>query len=267
LKDDKNRRLFWNITAIVAFFAAAFCVFFLWKDIRQRQDAAMRYEQLREEDVTEGEEDETDPPKEVKPDTAVKKSLNIPVDFKKLENENPDIYAWLRVPGTEIDYPVVQSRTDDTFYMTHGIDRTVNAAGAIFSEGLNKLDFSDAHTVLYGHNMRDGSMFAGLHAFEDNTFFEEHREIEVYTEDAVRTYKIFAAYGYDDRHLLKSFDCRNQDAYRSYLEEIKEQRSIEANIDTEMEITTDDRILTLSTCHRAGDNSRYLVQAVLTVEW
>ena len=66
---------------------------------------------------------------------------------------------------------------------------------------------------------------------------------------------------------MKSFDCRNQDAYRSYLEEIKEQRSIEANIDTEMEITTDDRILTLSTCHRAGDNSRYLVQAVLTVEW
>lgn len=280
MKNDKFRRLFWKITAILAFFAAAFCVFFLWKNIKQRQDAAARYEQLREEDIQEERENEDGngapeeegtgsavPEKvETEPSAGEKTKLDIPVDFEKLENENADIYAWLQVPGTDIDYPVVQSRTDDTFYITHGIDRTENIAGAIYSERLNKIDFSDAHTVLYGHNMRDGSMFAGLHAFEDNTFFQEHREIKVYTADAVRTYKIFASYRYDDRHLLKSYDCSNADIYREYLEEIKKQRSLEANMDTEMEVTTEDRILTLSTCHRAGNDSRYLVQAVLTEE-
>lgn len=229
----------------------------------------MRYEQLREEDIQEGKEDrtnETESEDEVKKDAAEIRNLNIPVDFRKLKKENPDIYAWLCVPGTDIDYPVVQNRKDDAFYITHGIDRMENIAGAIFSESLNKMDFSDKHTVLYGHNMRDGSMFAGLHAFEENTFFEEHRKIKVYTENAVRTYKIFAAYRYDDRHLLKSYDCKKQDIYRSYLEKIKKQRGLEANIDMEEEVTADDRILTLSTCHRAGNDSRYLVQAVLIEE-
>lgn len=266
------------MTAILAFLAAAICLLFLWKNIQQRQEAAMRYEQLREEDIQEEKENETDVSEEAERKPAVsgeaetetdaekKTTLDIPVDFKKLESVNADIYAWLRVPGTNIDYPVVQSRTDDTFYAAHGIDRTENIAGAIYSERLNKMDFSDAHTVLYGHNMRDGSMFAGLHAFEDSTFFQEHRGIKVYTADAVRTYKIFAAYRYDDRHLLKSYDCGNADIYREYLEEIKKQRSYEAIIDTGMELTTDDRILTLSTCHKAGNDSRYLVQAVLTEE-
>lgn len=268
------------MTAILAFLAAAICVFFLWENLKQRQEAAERYEQLREEEIQKdkGNENKNGAPNEegtepvflqkveTEPSAGEKTKLDIPVDFEKLENENADIYAWLQVPGTDIDYPVVQSRTDDTFYMTHGIDRTGNIAGAIYSERLNKMDFSDAHTVLYGHNMRDGSMFAGIHAFEDPTFFQEHREIKVYTADAVRTYKIFAAYRYDDRHLLKSFDCGNADIYREYLEEIKKQRSLETNMDTETEVTTEDRILTLSTCHKAGNDSRYLVQAVLTEE-
>lgn len=266
MKNDKNRRLFWNIAAILAFFAAGLCACFIWRNLVGKQEAAIRYQELREERVTEGKQEETDSPEEAKTEKAENRNLDIPADFKRLRNENPDIYAWICVPGTEIDYPVVQSRMDDSFYITHGIDRTESIAGAIFSEGLNKLDFSDAHTVLYGHNMRDGSMFAGLHKFEDNGFFEKHREIKMYTEDAVRTYKIFAAYRYDDRHLLKSYDCSAQEAYRSYLEEIKKQRGLEANIDTGVEVTTDDRILTLSTCDKTGNGGRYLVQAVLEGE-
>lgn len=199
--------------------------------------------------------------------TAEKKIvLDIPIDFESLEKENPDIYAWITIEGTDIDYPVARSLTDDTFYMNHGIDRTENRAGAIFTERLNKLDFSDPHTVIYGHNMRDGAMFGVLHEYEDNSYFEKHRVIKIYTPDAIRTYKIFAAYLYDDRHLLKSFDCSKKEVFQDYLKEIESQRGLEANIDREMEITTDDRILTLSTCDGAGADTRYLVQAVLTDE-
>ncbi len=121
------------MTAILAFLAAALCLLFLWKNIQQRQEAAMRYEQLREEDIQEEKENETDVSEEAERKPAVsgeaetetdaekKTTLDIPVDFKKLESVNADIYAWLRVPGTNIDYPVVQSRTDDTFYAAHGV--------------------------------------------------------------------------------------------------------------------------------------------------
>lgn len=199
-------------------------------------------------------------------DSEKKIILDIPIDFESLEKENPDIYAWITIEGTSIDYPVARSLTDDTFYMDHGIDRAENRAGAIFTERLNKLDFSDPHTVIYGHNMRDGSMFGGLHEYEDNSYFEKHREIKVYTSDAIRTYKIFAAYLYDDRHLLKSFDCSEKEIFRDYLKEIEGQRGLEANIDKGMKLTTDDRILTLSTCDGAGADTRYLVQAVLIEE-
>ena len=136
-------------------------------------------------------------------------------------------------------------------------------AGAIFSENLNKTDFSDVHTVLYGHNMKDGSMFADLHKYEDEAFFADHQEITVYTPDAIRCYRIFASYIYDDRHLLQSFDCEEPDIFEAYIKSVKEQRSLYAHTDKNVKVEAGDRILTLSTCHSMGNEYRYLVQAVL----
>ena len=196
-------------------------------------------------------------------ETEIVTDLVIPVDFEELEEVNPDIYAWITIPGTAIDYPVVQNKEDNSFYLTRSAEREENVAGAIFSENLNKTDFSDVHTVLYGHNMKDGSMFADLHKYEDEAFFADHQEISIYTPDAIRCYRIFASYIYDDRHLLQSFDCEDPDIFEAYIKSVKEQRSLYAHIDENVKVEAGDRILTLSTCHSMGNEYRYLVQAVL----
>ncbi|MDC7288832.1 class B sortase [Blautia schinkii] len=189
--------------------------------------------------------------------------VTIPVDFDALKEKNEEIYAWITVPGTQIDYPVVQSESDDSFYMHRGIDREYLYAGAIYTERKNNKDFTDFNTVLYGHNMKDGSMFAGLHSFKDRDFFDKNREVIIYTPEHIYHYDIFAAYTYDDRHILNTYDFENEEVVQTYLEEIYAVRTMDAYIRDKIKVTSKDCIITLSTCIGNAPSSRYLVQGVL----
>lgn len=196
--------------------------------------------------------------------TPTEKPVEIPVDFASLQQENEDIYAWIKVDGTVIDYPVVQSSTDDSFYIHRGINKEDLYAGAIYTEMKNVKDFSDPNTVLYGHNMRDGSMFASLHNFRDRDFFDQHREILIYTPEHILHYTIFAAYTYDDRHILNSFDFSDEKVFQNYLDQVYDIRSMDAYFIDEPKVTAKDKIITLSTCVGSDASARYLVQGVLT---
>lgn len=255
-----KKKHIWMICASLAFAAALGCVSFIWMQQREREETRAMYERMRQEMRPAARMDGNSR------EEASGEELVIPVDFEELWKVNQDIYAWITIPGTAVDYPVVQSQEDDSFYLTRTVDKEEGAAGAIFTESKNKKDFSDPHTVLYGHNMKDGTMFAGLHQYEDETFWEGHQDITIYTPDAIRHYRIFAAYLYDSRHLLESFDCTDKEIYQAYLDEIFGQRNMTSVIDEEAEVTADDRILTLSTCHSMGNSYRYLVQAVLIQE-
>lgn len=186
------------------------------------------------------------------------------IDFEALQKLNPDIYAWIEVPGTDVDYPIVQHATDNSYYLTHTIEHKQTTAASIYTENYNSKDFNDHHTVIYGHNMKNGTMFRSLHNFEDYDFFEEHREIIIYMPEETRYYKIFAAYTYDNRHLLHSYYCEEAESFQRYLDEIYGIKDFNAFIDRDMEVTSEDHIITLSTCVNSGDlTQRYLVQAVL----
>ena len=189
--------------------------------------------------------------------------VEIPIDFEALWEINPEAYAWITIPGTEIDYPILQSETDNTYYLTHNIEGEESPEGAIFTEDYNSKDFEDPNTVIYGHNMRNGSMFQGLHEYMDRAFFDENREVLIYLPDKILHYEIFAAYLYDDRHLLESFDFEDEDVFEAYLNRIFSIRDMNSFIDTDMEVTAEDKIITLSTCYSNESNQRYLVQAVL----
>lgn len=196
--------------------------------------------------------------------TQAEAPVEIPIDFKALKEQNEDIYAWITVEGTAVDYPVLQSSEDDGFYLHRGIDKEELFAGAIYSEKKNRKDFSNFHTVLYGHNMKDGSMFASLHNFRDEEFFRKHREILVYTPEHIYHYEIFAAYTFDDRHLLNSYDLKTKAGRNAYLEDLYNVRSMDAHfLEGRKKVTRRDKLLTLSTCI-GQENSRYLVQGVLT---
>lgn len=189
--------------------------------------------------------------------------VEIPVDFKKLQKQNSDIYAWISVKGINVDYPVLQSSEDDSLYIDHGIDKEPLFAGAIYSERKNNKNFTDFNTILYGHNMKDGSMFASLHNFRDEEFFRKNREILIYTSEHIFHYEIFAAYTFDNRHILNTFDFSTEMGRSAYLDEVYQVRSMDAHFLEQPKVTEKDKIITLSTCI-GRDDARYLVQGVLT---
>lgn len=196
---------------------------------------------------------------EKKPD-----AVNGDVNFTELWKTNTDIYAWIRIPNTYVDYPVLQTEVlDDNFYLDHNFRKQYEFAGSIYSQKLNKKDFSDPNTVLYGHNMLNGTMFATLHNFRDPQFFANNPYIYIYLPDRTLTYEIFSAYEYDDRHILYSFDFSDEEVYAEYLEYATNPTESMMCNRREIEVTTDDKIITLSTCLDNIDTSRYLVQGVL----
>jgi len=214
----------------------------------------------------------TEPPTEKGPVKAFGYTLaelgDFDVDFDELNDINTDVYAWIYIPGTEVDYPVAQSISDrdDSFYLSHNIYRQYQFSGTIYSEISNHIDFHDPVTVLYGHNMLNGSMFASLHKFEDEEFFKEHNTAFILTKDKVYTYLIYSAYTFDDRHILNSYDFQDPSAFKEYLDSTLDPHSYDDNVREGIELDTDHRILTLSTCTNGAANTRYLVQGVLADE-
>lgn len=203
------------------------------------------------------------PPDNVAP-KEVHDTVNGSINFTKLWEINTDLYAWIKIPNTAIDYPVAQySGDDDSYYLNHNMYKESAFAGCIYTEKLNKKDFSDPNTVLYGHNMQNGTMFRALHSFRDKDFFDANKYIYIYLPDRTLTYEIFSAYEYDDRHLLYSFDFSDKKVFREYLDYAQNPTSSMMYNTRNLNVTADDKIITLSTCLGDIETSRYLVQGVL----
>lgn len=188
-----------------------------------------------------------------------------PVDFATLQAQNSDIYAWLYVPGTDVDYPVLCSLDQpDDFYLSHNINKQYEFAGSIYSEKQNGTQMASRHTVIYGHNMLNGSMFATLHRFRDETFFNENDVFYIYTPDRILTYTISGAYIFDNRHLLNCFDLADDAVWEEYLQIVNDPSAYSGFHRDSITATTADQVVTLSTCVGSDSSVRYLVQGVLT---
>ena len=131
------------------------------------------------------------------------------VDLKKLQEENNNTVAWLKVRNTNIEYPVVKAK-DNLFYLDHSFDNSYNSAGWIFADYNNKFDGTDKHLVIFGHNRRDGSMFGSLKKVLDKEWCsdEENRNILLVTEKGNVTYKVFSVYKIknEDYYITTKFD-------------------------------------------------------------
>lgn len=194
-----------------------------------------------------------------------------PVDFAALQARNPDICAWIYIPGTDeaygtaIDYPILQSgaETEEDFYLTHDLDGKALFDGSIYIQKLNSKDFSDPNTVIYGHDLYNKMMFTPLRKYRNADFFDAHQYIYIYTPGHILTYRIYSAFVYDDRHLLYSFNFYDPADYASFLSQSLNPASMVRQVREGVEVTTDDKIITLSTCTN-NKSERYLVTGVLT---
>lgn len=194
------------------------------------------------------------------------KGVENPVDFKTLQEQNDEIFAYIKVPGTKVDYPVCQSRKTDDFYLRHrSSDKAYSSSGAIYIQSLNDNDLKDRVTLVYGHNGYGDTFFTTLHNFEKKEFFDKHPYFYIYTPESKLTYQIVSAFKYDDRHILNSFDFQNDSVFLDFEKMIQNPSSSNKNVrtklDTEMDLESN--VMVLSTCIKNQKTSRYLVCGVL----
>lgn len=276
------KKTFWRILLYVSLIACICCLGFAVWYLYQDQQAQKAYEQAQEavEEPKDEKEEEKPTLEEIEnaeftgerdgeaaecPDDVFLDMEN-PIDFGVLQEINPDLYAWIRIPDTNIDYPIAQRAGDDAYYLSHDMYQEPRFAGCIYTEDCNSKDFHDPNTVIYGHNMKNTTMFQNLYCFAESSFFDEHPYFYIYMPDRILAYKVFAAYSYDDRHIMNSFDFDDKKVFKQYLEEVFSLNAMYLNRRDDMEVTVNDKIVTLATCMGGSPNERYLVQAVLIKE-
>lgn len=252
---------FMKILAVLLILAGISCGVVAFLHYREEQIAGEEYEVLREQVVDPVVPEEE--PEMIEPSVIEEEGVECPIDFSALQEENPDIYAWIQIPGTCIDYPILCRQGDNSYYLTHTYTGKKKKEGAIFTEDLNNQDFSDPNTVIYGHNMKNGSMFRELHKYKDRAFFEENPEVIIYTPQKMLRYHIFAAYTSDDSHILKSNDFSDEGIFLNYLQKILDRKkNMSDNVTDNIKLNSDSKLITLSTCTSSAEK-RLLVQAVL----
>lgn len=178
------------------------------------------------------------------------------VDFDTLQSVNPDIQAWLYMSGSSIHSPVLQAE-DNSAYLYRLADGSSNAHGSLFIDCRNAGDFSDWNTLIYGHNMKDGSMFGGLKKYRKQAYYDAHPEMTLFTPEKTYRMEIFAAVTTD-----VSAAVYRVPAAREERDELVQWAQRNSEIECDVSIGTEDRIVTLSTC-TGGDDDRFVVLAVL----
>jgi len=176
------------------------------------------------------------------------------VDFDALYEMNSNVVAWIIIPGTAINYPVVHY-SDNERYLYHLFDGTRNRTGAIFADARNNEIFTDKHTIIYGHNMNNGSMFAQITRYRSQEFFEENPYVFLLTPTGNYAVVLFA--GYTANTSASSWNRNFEDDYA--FEEWATERQQRSDFVSNIEIKPTDRIVTLSTCTNVNRDGRYVI--------
>ena len=237
------------IVAIAVFCCAAFHLYNIYRECKKGTD---EYNQIEEMAVTERDADSGEaagPNAQLKPP--------IEVDFDKLKSVNEDVVGWIYVDALpDISYPIVKGKDNQT-YLHQTYEKNYNFAGTIFVDYENSGDFSDCNTLVYGHNMKNGSMFGHLKKFrEDDRLYKQDKYFWILTPERNYRYEIISAYttgvNSDTYTLFKG----PGEEFEKYLETIKGYSEIQTD---DTDLTIKDKIVTLSTC-TGNESTRFVVQ-------
>lgn len=180
------------------------------------------------------------------------------IDLDALRQVNPDVIGWILIPDTEINYPLLQGEDND-FYLNHTWKGQKNSVGSVFLEYQNSADMMDYNTIVYGHNMRDGSMFADIRNYAVKDYWKTNPFIYIVTDAGVYRYDVFSAYKADLEGLTFGVEFPKEESKDNFLRYIRRESDFNAGIVPE----PNDRILTLSTCYGNTNESRWVVHARL----
>lgn len=180
------------------------------------------------------------------------------MDLEGLRQENPDVLGWISIPETPLSYPVLQGEDND-FYLKHTWQKASSIVGSVFMDFRSSAELTDFNTIIYGHRMRDGSMFASLKYYRDQEHWRTHPSVYLATAEGVYRYDIFSAYEADVLGPVYDINAREAEERQAFIDSCMNLSVIETNVVP----TSDDRLLTLSTCTGRGYRTRWVVQAVL----
>lgn len=193
-------------------------------------------------------------PEDTEAEVVVDVSQPLVVDFDALSAINPQVKAWISSDTGAINYPVVRG-TDNDYYLTHLVDGTVNSNGSIFMDFRNAADLSDRNTFIYGHNMRNGAMFASLSLYSTLGYRESHPELLLTTSEGSYSLQVFAGCVVPGNSDLYQISYSGDEEFITYIDRV---RSI-SDFSADVPINEKDRIVTLSTCSYNYDDARYLL--------
>lgn len=229
------KKIFLNLLTIICIVVIAICSYKIFTTLKDYKKADNVYSQL----------------KETKED-----SENIEDATKSLSSINSDYRFWINVEGTNIDYPVVQGKDND-FYLNHDFYKNYLPAGSIFLDYRNNFE-TDFNSVIYGHHMRNFTMFGQMEKFKKEDFFEKNRTITLTTDDKTYYYEIFAVGVYDADFGYNKISFGDQYDIDNFLNKIISSSMYSRDI-----VSSEDKIITLSTCSYEYDNARTAIFAVL----
>lgn len=184
---------------------------------------------------------------------------NISVDLAALQKENKEAVAWIRFDEMDLSYPVMYSG-DNEKYLHRDLDGKDSKAGSLFIDAKNNPDFSDRDTIIYGHNMKNLSMFGRLKKYKKDGFYEDNQYFTIYTTQKAYRYHIFSYFDIDETNDFFFTSYESEDAMASLISTMKKK----SYMNTGVEVSKDDKVVTLSTCSAEG--KRFLVNAVLEEE-
>lgn len=180
------------------------------------------------------------------------------VDFDGLKAGNSDVVGWIYGPGTSINYPVVQG-ADNEYYLTHMVDGRENKCGSIFMDSLNAEDFSNDNSIIHGHHMRNGSMFAGITNYAAQSYYDSHPVMWLVTPDKSYQVELFSGFVTTTDSNVWQIEFASQEEYGKWLTEMSEASAFKSDVRPE----TKDHVVTLATCSYENSDSRFVVLGIL----
>ena len=261
------------LIALVVFLFSGYTLYGYYNEYKKGTD---EYDNLESNFAIEVEEDETEDFDALESDEALQSitgrevatvwendrevtipTMKNPIDFAELKSVNEDIVGWLRIRALDISYPVVQGEDND-YYLHRTFEGVDNFAGCLFVNCDNEPDLTDQNTIIYGHNMKNGSMFGKLKKFQEEEIFNKSKFFWIFTEDFIYQYRIFSAMtvnkigiNYQTFFLENEFQEFKDAAFRNSVVE-----------NSNVSLSYEDRIVTLSTC-TGDDSTRFVVMGKL----
>ena len=258
----KNRAIgvFLTLGIIVCVAVMGYCIFRLVSAAFEYKEGEKEYSSLKKytTELSGAAEGSTDNQTALSAESVARpETVPLQVDFESLQEINPDIVGWIYIGALDISYPVVQG-TDNSYYLSRTFEGKSNSAGSIFMEYRNAGDFSDCHTILYGHNMKNQTMFGTLRLLEEQNRYGDDPYFWILTPDHNYRYEMFSLQvTAADSEVYTLFTNPGQE-YVNYLNA----RWNESEVATPyMDFTENSKIITLSTC-TSNDSERFVVQGV-----